>query len=75
MGCILCILGASILALNAPETQSVTTVPQLQKLWVSPGKSASAISPMTGNLTSPCHIGFLTWGMCEEFQEAPSRNA
>jgi hypothetical protein len=38
MGCILCILGASILALNAPETQSVTTVPQLQKLWVSPGE-------------------------------------
>ncbi|GHJ85018.1 hypothetical protein NliqN6_1420 [Naganishia liquefaciens] len=37
MGCILCILGASILALNAPETQSVSTVPQLQKLWVSPG--------------------------------------
>ncbi|KAJ9119426.1 hypothetical protein QFC24_005659 [Naganishia onofrii] len=37
MGCILCILGATILALNAPETQSVTTVPQLQKVWVSPG--------------------------------------
>lgn len=37
MGCILCILGATILALNAPETQSVTTVKELQKLWVSPG--------------------------------------
>ncbi|KAJ9098282.1 hypothetical protein QFC21_004611 [Naganishia friedmannii] len=36
MGCILCILGATILALNAPETQSVTTVTQLQKVWVSP---------------------------------------
>lgn len=55
MGCILCILGATILALNAPETQSVTTVPELQKLWVSPGTSV-AFRPM--HTAEPALISF-----------------
>ena len=37
IGCVLCIMGATILALNAPETQSVHTIPVFQKLFLSPG--------------------------------------
>lgn len=37
IGCTLCIIGAVILALNAPETQSVSTIPAFQHLFLSPG--------------------------------------
>lgn len=37
IGCILCIIGATILALNAPEQQSVTTIAAFKKLFLSPG--------------------------------------
>ena len=37
IGCTLCILGATILALNAPEQQSVTTIEGFQHLFLSPG--------------------------------------
>jgi drug/metabolite transporter (DMT)-like permease len=37
IGSIQCILGASILALNAPEEQSVTNIADFKKLFLSPG--------------------------------------
>jgi hypothetical protein len=37
IGCILCILGATILALNAPEQQSVTTIEGFKHLFIAPG--------------------------------------
>lgn len=62
MGCILCILGATILALNAPETQSVTTVKELQRLWVSPG-TLFFDDALYCELIQRCVLpGFLSWG-------------
>ena len=37
IGSIQCILGASILALNAPEEQSVTNIAEFKKLFLAPG--------------------------------------
>jgi magnesium transporter len=37
IGCVLCIIGATILALNAPEQQSVTTIVAFKKLFLSVG--------------------------------------
>ena len=37
IGSIQCILGASILALNAPEEQSVTNIADFKKLFLAPG--------------------------------------
>ncbi|KAK4688681.1 magnesium transporter, partial [Tremellales sp. Uapishka_1] len=37
IGCVLCIIGATILALNAPEQQSVTTIDAFKKLFLSVG--------------------------------------
>lgn len=37
LGCILCILGSIILALNAPSEQSVRTIPEFLKYFISPG--------------------------------------
>ncbi|WWC91928.1 uncharacterized protein L201_006880 [Kwoniella dendrophila CBS 6074] len=37
IGCTLCIMGAVILALNAPEEQSVTTINEFKKLFLSVG--------------------------------------
>lgn len=37
IGCILCILGSVILALNAPEQSSVRTIKEFQGYFVSPG--------------------------------------
>lgn len=37
IGSIQCILGASILALNAPEEQSVTNIVDFKKLFLAPG--------------------------------------
>jgi hypothetical protein len=37
IGSIQCILGASILALNAPEEQSVSTIVEFKKLFLGPG--------------------------------------
>ena len=37
IGCTLCIIGATILALNAPEQQSVTTIAGFKHLFLSPG--------------------------------------
>lgn len=37
IGCTLCILGATILALNAPEQQSVTTIEGFKRLFLAPG--------------------------------------
>jgi hypothetical protein len=37
MGCTLCILGSIILALNAPSEQSVRTIADFLKYFISPG--------------------------------------
>ncbi|GFZ51023.1 hypothetical protein JCM24511_08781 [Saitozyma sp. JCM 24511] len=37
IGCTLCIMGATILALNAPEQQSVTTIAAFEKMFLAPG--------------------------------------
>ncbi|BEI84542.1 hypothetical protein CcaverHIS002_0411460 [Cutaneotrichosporon cavernicola] len=37
IGCILCILGSIILALNAPQEQSVRTINEFKHLFISPG--------------------------------------
>ncbi len=37
IGCALCIMGATILALNAPEQQSVTQIKAFEKLFIAPG--------------------------------------
>jgi magnesium transporter len=37
IGCTLCIIGATILALNAPEEQSVTTIEAFKWLFLAPG--------------------------------------
>jgi len=37
IGCILCIIGATILALNAPQEQSVTTINAFKHLFLSVG--------------------------------------
>lgn len=37
IGCTLCIIGSVILALNAPEEQSVTTIEGFKRLFLAPG--------------------------------------
>lgn len=37
IGCTLCIIGSVVLALNAPEEQSVTTIAGFKRLFLSPG--------------------------------------
>lgn len=37
IGCTLCIMGAVIIALNAPEEQSVTTINEFKKMFLSVG--------------------------------------
>lgn len=37
VGCFLCILGATIIALNGPQEQTTSTIPEFQKLFLSPG--------------------------------------
>ncbi|CAH7684863.1 magnesium transporter NIPA-domain-containing protein [Phakopsora pachyrhizi] len=37
VGCFLCIVGATIIALNAPEEQAASTIPEFQKLFIAPG--------------------------------------
>ncbi|KAM0748503.1 DUF803-domain-containing protein [Meredithblackwellia eburnea MCA 4105] len=37
IGCLLCILGATIVALNGPQESTVNTIPAFQKLFLSPG--------------------------------------
>jgi uncharacterized membrane protein len=37
LGCFLCIVGATIIALNGPAEQSVTTIKEFQRLFLAPG--------------------------------------
>ncbi|KAF8674939.1 hypothetical protein RHS04_07036 [Rhizoctonia solani] len=37
IGCIQCIIGSVVIALNAPEEQSVTTIAEFKKLFLAPG--------------------------------------
>jgi uncharacterized membrane protein len=37
IGCTLCIIGSVVLALNAPEEQSVTTIASFKRLFLAPG--------------------------------------
>ncbi|KAI5474543.1 tubulin beta-1 chain [Pseudohyphozyma bogoriensis] len=37
IGCLLCIIGATIIALNGPQEQSTSTIPEFQKLFLSVG--------------------------------------
>ncbi|KEP46740.1 magnesium transporter NIPA protein [Rhizoctonia solani 123E] len=37
IGCIQCIIGSIVIALNAPEEQSVTTIAEFKKLFLAPG--------------------------------------
>ncbi|KAK4700914.1 magnesium transporter, partial [Phenoliferia sp. Uapishka_3] len=37
IGCLLCILGATIVALNGPQEATTSTIPAFQKLFLSPG--------------------------------------
>ncbi|MBW0488656.1 hypothetical protein O181_028371 [Austropuccinia psidii MF-1] len=37
IGCFLCILGATIIALNGPQDQAVSSIPQFEKLFLAPG--------------------------------------
>lgn len=37
IGCLLCILGATIIALNGPQESTTNTIPAFQKLFFSPG--------------------------------------
>ncbi|KAM0789325.1 hypothetical protein ACM66B_000161 [Microbotryomycetes sp. NB124-2] len=37
LGCLLCILGATIVALNGPQEQTATTIAQFKKLFLAPG--------------------------------------
>jgi len=37
IGCALCVIGATLLALNVPEQRSVTTISEFKKLFLAPG--------------------------------------
>lgn len=37
LGCLLCILGATVIALNAPQEQAVSTISEFKKLFLAPG--------------------------------------
>ncbi|KAG0151155.1 hypothetical protein CROQUDRAFT_37005 [Cronartium quercuum f. sp. fusiforme G11] len=37
LGCLLCILGATIIAVNAPQEQAVSTISEFRKLFLAPG--------------------------------------
>ncbi|EJU04478.1 DUF803-domain-containing protein [Dacryopinax primogenitus] len=37
IGCALCIVGSTIIALNGPQEQTVSTIPQFMQLFLSPG--------------------------------------
>lgn len=37
VGCFLCILGATIIALNGPEESTASTIVEFQKLFLAPG--------------------------------------
>jgi len=37
IGCFMCIIGAIVIAINAPEQSSVTTIQDMQKFIISPG--------------------------------------
>ncbi|WWC64817.1 uncharacterized protein I303_107431 [Kwoniella dejecticola CBS 10117] len=50
IGCTLCIMGAVILALNAPEEQSVTTINEFKKLFLSVGFLVWASLLIAGSL-------------------------
>ncbi|WWC72226.1 uncharacterized protein I206_106188 [Kwoniella pini CBS 10737] len=50
IGCTLCIMGAVILALNAPEEQSVTTIKEFKKLFLSVGFLVWASILIVGSL-------------------------
>ncbi|WVW86403.1 hypothetical protein I302_108449 [Kwoniella bestiolae CBS 10118] len=52
IGCTLCIMGAVILALNAPEEQSVTTINEFKKLFLSVGFLVWASLLIAGSLVT-----------------------
>jgi len=37
VGCFLCVLGATIIAVNGPKDQAVSTIPEFEKLFLAPG--------------------------------------
>ncbi|TYJ59012.1 hypothetical protein B9479_000451 [Cryptococcus floricola] len=61
IGCTLCIMGAVILALNAPEEQSVTTIAAFKKLFLSAGFLAWASILIVGSLVMIFYVA-PRWG-------------
>ncbi|ODN77443.1 hypothetical protein L202_04621 [Cryptococcus amylolentus CBS 6039] len=61
IGCTLCIMGAVILALNAPEEQSVTTIAAFKKLFLSAGFLAWAGILIVGSLVMVFYVA-PRWG-------------